>query len=71
LSVLKTVIKGLEDFRDKFEAWKTAFSCSLLESFENFMADPYYEPLLWFIPEDQGKTMEKLWTILMAYIGQH
>ena len=42
----------MEGFRDKSEAWKTAFPVDpyvLLENFEKILPDPYYEPLSWLM----------------------
>jgi len=47
-SVFISLGKGLEHFMDKSKAQRAAFPCVLLEYFEKFMFNPYYEPLLWF-----------------------
>jgi len=48
-SVFKTLGKNLDHFIDKSKTQKAALACVLLESFEKFLVNPYYEPLLWFM----------------------
>jgi len=42
--VFKLLGKGLERYIDQSKAWKAAFACVLLQSFEKFPVDSYYEP---------------------------
>jgi len=48
-SLIKSLGKGLEYFIDKSKARKAAFGVHSIREFENFLVDPYYEPLSLFM----------------------
>jgi len=49
LKILKIISNVWKVLEINLKPGRLLFPCVLLESFKNFLANPYYEPLLWFM----------------------